>query len=159
VIEPHNAAEQYVPEAGAVSIVVLDPSKSGDAARVARWDFDAPAVLQKLDTPKAARGIHLTMPWPDGPPTSERLHVFVRYETADGRRIQTDREILVSPPGHASQRWTPRQPGRSQTAGQREPTDRSAGPKVPEPALAEPIPAPAAPETVAASPPAWSPLR
>lgn len=159
LIEPRNAAEQYVPEAGAVSIVVLDPSKPGDAARVARWDFDAPAVLQKLDTPKAARGIHLTMPWPAGPPTSERLHVFVRYETADGRRIQTDREIVLLQPGQASQRWTPRQPGRNQASGKREPSDRSAGPKVPEPAPAEPIPTPAAPETVAASPPAWSPLR
>jgi hypothetical protein len=79
VIEPRNAAEEYVPEAGAVSIVVLDPSKVGEAARVARWDFDAEATGEKLKARKAARGIHLSMPWPAGAPTRYKLHLFVRY--------------------------------------------------------------------------------
>ena len=37
------------------------------------------------------------MAWPDGPPKHHQLHVFVRYVTADGRKLQTDRPINVAP--------------------------------------------------------------
>jgi hypothetical protein len=108
VVEPRNAGEEYVPEAGPISIVVLDPSRQGDAARVARWDFDLSAARQKLAGSAAATGIKLELPWPAAPPAANRLHLFVRYETADGRKLQTDREIFLTPPGQASSRWTPR---------------------------------------------------
>lgn len=108
VLEPRNAADQYVPQAGAVSVVVLDPSKAGDAARIARWDFTLTAAQQKLQTTSAAKGLHLEMPWPASAPSSNQLQLFVRYETADGRRLQTDREIYITPPGQIAQRWTPR---------------------------------------------------
>ena len=39
------------------------------------------------------------MAWPDGPPKHHKLHVFVRYVTADGRKLQTDRPIDVASPG------------------------------------------------------------
>ena len=108
VLEPRNAADQYVPQAGAVSVVVLDPAKEGEAARIARWDFTLTATQQKLQTASAAKGIHLEMPWPASPPSAGKLQLFVRYETADGRRLQTDREIFITPPGQVAQRWTPR---------------------------------------------------
>ena len=44
VLEPRNAAGDYVALAGPVSIVVLDGEVAGDEARVARWDFDAAAA-------------------------------------------------------------------------------------------------------------------
>ncbi len=132
VIEPRNAADEYVPQAGAVSIVVLDPAQAGDAARVARWNFDLAATQHKLAARTAARGIQLQMPWPATAPAADKLHLFVRYETADGRRLQTDREIFLAQPGQLSQRWTPRQ-----------------GPR-------EPLPVAAA---ATATPPAWSPFR
>lgn len=108
VVEPRNVGEEYVPEAGPISIVVLDPSRQGDAARVARWDFDLSAARQKLADSAAATGIKLELPWPATPPAANRLHLFVRYETSDGRKLQTDREIFLTPPGQASSRWTPR---------------------------------------------------
>ena len=108
VLEPRNAADEYVPEAGAVSVVVLDPAKEGEAARIARWDFTLTATQQKLQTTSAAKGIHLEMPWPASPPTANQLKLFVRYETADGRRLQSERDIYITPPGQIAQRWTPR---------------------------------------------------
>jgi hypothetical protein len=141
-IEPRNAADEYVPAAGPVSIVVLDPSRVGEAARVARWDFDLAAAQQKLDSSKAARGIAWQLPWPTAAPAADKLHLFVRYETADGRRVQTDREIFIAQPGQVSQRWTPRQPGRE-----------------PLPVAKAAPPAPPAPMATAASAPAWSPFR
>ena len=127
VIEPRNAAEEYVPQAGAVSIVVLDPTRQGEAARVARWDFDLSTTRGKLQTSAATRGIALQMPWPATAPTSTTLHLFVRFETPDGRRLAADREIYVAPLGQASQRWTPRPPERQRPAEVARGGDRGQG--------------------------------
>ncbi|MGI8979666.1 MAG: hypothetical protein ACR2FY_10595 [Pirellulaceae bacterium] len=107
LIEPRNAANQFVPLAAPVSVVVLDPNKTGEDARLARWDFTAAEATEKLvkgDT----RGIHLKLPWPAKPPASARLEVFVRYETPDGKKLQGEKEVFIALPGQFSQRWTPR---------------------------------------------------
>jgi cell division protein FtsB len=108
VIEPRNAADEFIPEAGSLSLVLLDPERQGDAARIARWDFDLEAARQILADSDSGRGFKLEMPWPAAAPTANRLRLFVRYETPDGRRVQTDRDIYVSPPGQSLSRWTPR---------------------------------------------------
>jgi hypothetical protein len=107
LVEPRNAANQFVPLAGPVSVVVLDPSKNGDDARIARWDFSQDQATEKL-AQGAARGIHLKLPWPAKPPDSAKMEVFVRYETPEGQKLQADKEIFVALPGQFSQRWTPR---------------------------------------------------
>jgi hypothetical protein len=144
VIEPRNAGDEFVPEAGAVSVVVLDPSKAGEAARVARWNFAAAETREKLASSAAARGIRLQMPWPATPPASQRLHLFVRYETADGRQLQTDREIFLTPQGQVSERWTPR------------PVERQRPAATPPPQVAQ-QPKTAVPDLL--TPPAWTPYR
>jgi hypothetical protein len=155
VIEPRSADDQFVPQSGGVSVVVLDPTKAGDAARVARWDFAAGEVQQKLAASSAARGIRLQMPWPATPPTSDKLHVFVRYETADGRRLQSDREVFVAQPGQLSQRWTPRQRDRSTVAAAIAETPQAAPPALlPVGTGTQQDAAP-----VATAAPAWSPFR
>jgi hypothetical protein len=116
VVEPRNAAGQFVPEAGAVSVVVLDPDRQGEAARIARWDFDLSAARQMLAASSPSPGLTLEMPWPAAAPAATRLKLYVRYETADGRRLETDREIFVSPPGQAIGRWTPRSVDRPQAS-------------------------------------------
>jgi hypothetical protein len=157
VVEPRNAADEYVPRAGAVSIVVLDPSKAGEEARVARWNFDLAATQQKLQTGAAPRGIKLQLPWPAGAPASERLHLFVRYETADGRLVQTDREVFLTPPGQLSQRWTPRPADRQRPAiaAERASAEPPQIARQPQPGPA--LPSGAAPNLLA--PPTWSPYR
>jgi hypothetical protein len=107
VLEPRNAAGQFVSEAGPVSIVVLDPDQQGEAARIARWDFDQTAMRQLLAA-SSGRDIKLEVPWPASAPTASKLKLFVRYETSDGRRLQADREIFVTLKGQALSRWTPR---------------------------------------------------
>lgn len=107
VVEPRNAAEECVAEAGTLSVVVLDPQQAGDAARLARWDFDESEVRQLL-ADSAGKALDLELPWPAAAPTTERIQIFVRYETSDGRRLQTDREIHLTPAGLAKGSWTPR---------------------------------------------------
>ena len=62
-------------------------------ARIARWDFDAAELADKFDH-GTTRGLNLTLPWPATPPPGEKLHLFVRYVAPDGRKLQSDREIL-----------------------------------------------------------------
>jgi hypothetical protein len=108
VIEPRNASGELVREAGAISIVVLDPDRQGEAARVARWDFDSSAGRQLLAASTPGRGLKVEVPWPAAPPATNRLKLFVRFETEDGRKLQADREIFLTPHSEAIGRWTPR---------------------------------------------------
>jgi len=107
LIEPRNGANQFVPLARPVSVVVLDPSKNGDDTRLARWDFSETQIVEKLQQGET-RGIHLKLPWPAKPPVNARLEVFVRYETPDGKKLQAEKEIFIALSGQFSQRWTPR---------------------------------------------------
>jgi len=94
VIEPRNAKDQYVTAVGSVSVVVLDPSKKGEFARVARWDFEAAEAAKLLRTTPTQRGLFLELPWPQTAPKNPTLRLFVRYQTADGKRFQIDRDIM-----------------------------------------------------------------
>jgi hypothetical protein len=149
LIEPRNRHDQYVPQAGAVSIVVIDPAQPNESARIARWDFDLSATQQKLQSSRAADGIHLELPWPAKAPAHNRLKLFVRYETADGRKLQTDREIFVALPGEISQRWTPRAAVADAATADASPQTPAQPPATV--AVKEPAPEPAKPASAAPS--------
>ncbi len=116
VIEPRNAAGQYVAVAGELSIVVLDPALQGEAARVARWDFTVHETREMMTQSAFGKGVHLRLPWPNQPPANTQLHVFVRYTSADGSRLEVDREIFVEQAGNVSARWTPLAPEKGATS-------------------------------------------
>ncbi|MGE0756385.1 MAG: hypothetical protein AB7O38_05175, partial [Pirellulaceae bacterium] len=95
---------------------LLDPQQAGEAARFAKWEFDAPAVRDQMRDTAKGKGIHLRLPWPAGTPPSGRMHLFVRYVTVDGRKLEADRELFLSLPGQITQRWTPRPAGPARSA-------------------------------------------
>jgi len=172
LVEPRNRSGGFVPEAARVSIVLLDPAKTGEEARLARWDLDAEAVGKTLQTDSLDRGLLFRLPWQGALPERSRAHLFVRYVTADGRKVEADREIRVGRPDRVAQSWTPRptpvpeQPAsREVTASWQPPADRDE--PVVAPAVAEvPMPAKPAtgakaekPEPVAPSGRFWNPER
>jgi hypothetical protein len=108
VFEPRNADDAYVPRAGDVSIVVLDPAAEGEAQRVARWNFQMDEAVHHVRTKQFGRGLNFNLPWPGDPPPRTRLHLFVRYTSDDGREFQADREIEIREAGEFSNRWTPK---------------------------------------------------
>lgn len=108
LIEPRNAAGQFVAKPAAISIVLLDPLQRDDQARFARWDFDLSAAQRMMKPQGSDRGLHVQVPWTETPPTTDRLHLFVRYSTEDGRVLESDREIVLRLPGMVADRWTPR---------------------------------------------------
>lgn len=108
IVEPRNKEDQFVQQAGPVSIVVIDPEIEGKEGRIARWDFDSIEVGKLMKKKGLGRGIHFKLPWPNKPPENNKLKVFVRYQTLDGRKLEADRDITIAKLGQFSQRWTPR---------------------------------------------------
>jgi len=106
MIEPRNKDDQFVPKPAPVTIVLLDPSKTGSSARYARWDFGEDVSRKVLRSGTLDRGLHFRMPWPETPPDGDRLHLFVRYTTEDGRKLEVNREITVRPPERAAADWS-----------------------------------------------------
>jgi len=105
VVEPRDRQDRYVAAPGEVSVVLLDPTLD---ARVARWDFSAVETARMFHDWTFGRGIQLEMTWPGEPPKNRELHVFVRYTTADGRRLEVDQPIRVEPAGRSVAGWSAR---------------------------------------------------
>lgn len=108
LIEPRNAAGQFVPQAGNMTVVVLDPAAEGDAARVARWEISKTEVGRRMLDTRPERGIRMQLKWPEKRPEHAKLKLFVRYEAPDGRLIESHSDVFIALPGQLSQRWTPR---------------------------------------------------
>ncbi len=94
VVEPRDFGGNIVNVPGDISVALLDPALAGDEARLARWDFVA-AETQGMIRTGSQPGIHLRLPWNSAPP-HDRLKVFVRYTTRDGRKLQAERLISVA---------------------------------------------------------------
>jgi len=105
LVEPRDALGQMAPVAGPISVVVLDRGMSGNAARVARWDFTAEQAASLYRRTPHGEGFYLEMPWPGTPPARSHLHLFVRYTTKDGRNLEASREIDVALPPQRQQGW------------------------------------------------------
>ncbi|MDA7951145.1 MAG: hypothetical protein MPJ24_06620 [Pirellulaceae bacterium] len=107
VFEPRNQTGQYVPLAGPVSVVLLDPQKEGPTARIARWDFTAEETRAVLGQSALGRGIHLAIPWVSSRPENEKLQLYVRYQTTEGVNLEANREVYIDLPGKTFATWTP----------------------------------------------------
>ena len=144
VVQPRGEDGRLLRAAAAVSVVVLDPTSPGESARVARWDFSVDEVARAYNRSSPAQGFHLEMLWPDEAPVNNRLHLFVRYSTGDGRRYESDNEIEVDLPGRPAQGWSASRPiDRESQAASRATSDwRRRQARIQSPAPVEPTPKP-----------------
>jgi hypothetical protein len=94
VVEPRDQAGNIVLAAGQTSVALIDPALAGEQARLARWDFSA-AETERAMHAGSESGIHLRLPWRSAP-SHDRLKVFVRYTTRDGRKLQAEQTIAVA---------------------------------------------------------------
>jgi hypothetical protein len=94
VVEPRDFAGNIINVPGKISVALLDPALNGEQARLARWDFSA-GETQTMMRAGSQPGIHLRLPWVSTP-AHDRLKVFVRYSTRDGKLLQTERLIGVA---------------------------------------------------------------
>lgn len=162
VLEPRDASGRMVDAPADINVALLDPAFQGDAARIARWNFTAAETASLFRRTGTGGAIHLAMAWPENPPKHNKLHLFVRYLTADGRKLEANQPIEIALPGDKTARWTPSETRRSSDS----PTEPSAAPnswrQSDVPTARNPAPPPrTATRTSAANPerPVWSPER
>jgi hypothetical protein len=93
-----------------LSVVLLDPSRPGETARLGKWDFGPDDVRSMIhDQPttsgQANSAIQVTIPWGDQKPDASKVIAHVRLSAAEAL-MQTQGEIATAQPSMAQ--WTPR---------------------------------------------------
>lgn len=162
VVQPLDDGGRRAVAAGPISVVLIDPALSGEAARVARWDFTAEETAAMYRKSGSAEGFHLELRWPDGTSLAhDDLRLFVRYTTADGRKLQAEKPIEIAlaggpPPRDATARSTPTW-RRKETIEQRPQTPDFSSSRLEAPA--PPPPPPDVPVAQSSRRPTWSPER
>lgn len=96
VVEPRGADNQIIPAAAKISAVLMDPLLPGNSARIGRWDFTAEQAGASYAKSDESDGLHLELPWYQSVPEHSELLLFVRYHTADGRKLDADRSVTIS---------------------------------------------------------------
>lgn len=99
VVEPRAADGKLVRQPGELSVMLVDPSKSGPTSRVARWDFSSVEAAAAFRKSPLGRGVHLELPWPADPPQTDTLELYVRVVTPAGKKLIAEAEIGVDPDG------------------------------------------------------------
>lgn len=94
-VEPRDDEGRLTRAPGAVSVVVMDPSKTGAAARVARWDFQAHEFAKYFKKSAFGEGLLYELQWPGEPPASRDLMLFVRYITPEGAKLTSDAPLNI----------------------------------------------------------------
>lgn len=102
VVEPWDASNQMLADAADIHVVLIDPAEPAETSRYAQWRFDAKEAT-KLFRDGDVPGLHLELPWPGDPPSHDQLHLFVRYTTSDGRKLETDSVVEIELGGRG--RW------------------------------------------------------
>lgn len=106
VIEPRDTASRLTEATGDIAIAVLDPSQTGPAARLARWNFSADEVATHFKGTEAGGGLHFRLTWPDATPTVDNLLLFVRLTTADGQQFVAEYALQPTAEANPAAAWT-----------------------------------------------------
>ncbi len=108
VLQPYNAAGEFVPLPADLMILALDLSREEKKATIGRWTLSAADVKSKLNPIGSSQGIHLSLSFSGSAPQCDRVVVFAYYTLADGRRLPAETEIMLNNMHRQSTAWVPR---------------------------------------------------
>ncbi len=156
VVEPRDERDRYLAAPAEITVVVLDPARD---SRIARWEYTIAETAELFHDSTFGRGIQLEMGWPKEGPKNRDLHVFVRYTTADGRKLDVDQAIRVEPRVDGESGWAAR-PARSRQDDAQDTAAASGQPTSSEPQAGSEADGRPSPRTAGRiDRPAWSPER
>jgi hypothetical protein len=99
LIQPKSASGAVIDEAGNLTINLIDSAASQGQRRIGQWTFlKEEAELFFAEDEFDNRGILLDLQWDKIIPTNKRLTVYVRFETPEGRIMETTSDIIIDPP-------------------------------------------------------------
>jgi len=103
LLQPKAADGSIVDEAGNLTISLIDPAADQGERQIGQWTFlKEEALLFFAEDEFENRGILLDLKWDQVIPTNKRLTVYVRFETADERVMETTSDIIIDPPSDLS---------------------------------------------------------
>jgi hypothetical protein len=79
-----------------IDVALLDPALAGDPeARVGNWHLDAQAVARQWRDHVSGGQLLAKLNWPNQPPRSRHLRLYVRTVTADGQSTIVEQDVQV----------------------------------------------------------------
>ena len=79
-----------------VDVALLDPTLAGDPeARVGNWHLDARAVARQWRDHASGGQLLAKLKWPNQPPRSRHLRLYVRTVTVDGQSTIVEQDVRV----------------------------------------------------------------
>ena len=99
LLQPLDTAGEVMEQAGNLSISVIDEQADQGEQQIGYWEFvRSEAELFFARDEFDNRGILLELPWEDQIPTHSNLSVYIRFETVDGRVLDTTEMVTIDPP-------------------------------------------------------------
>jgi len=89
---------------GELSVVLLDPSRAADDARLGRWEYDSDELRQMIRSGPGS-AIHVYVAWQDKMPSGKRVIAHVKL-SSDEMQMQAQAELKTAEVEVA--RWNPR---------------------------------------------------
>jgi hypothetical protein len=108
VLQPRNAAGEFLAQPAELTVSILDPEVQDESGRIGIWRFTPQQIEQAIKKQGNAKGIHVDISLEGKVPAGKKVLVFVRYQTADGRRVESNYEYTLSAPGDLDSKWLPR---------------------------------------------------
>lgn len=103
LLQPKSATGDVIDEAGNLTISLVDAAADQGQRQIGQWTFlKEEAELFFAEDEFDNRGILLDLKWDKIIPTNKRLTVYVRFETPDGRIMETTSDIIINPPSGLS---------------------------------------------------------
>lgn len=103
LLQPKSATGDVIDEAGNLTISLVDAAADQGQRQIGQWTFlKEEAELFFAQDEFDNRGILLDLKWDKIIPTNKRLTVYVRFETPDGRIMETTSDIIIDPPSGLS---------------------------------------------------------
>ncbi|HIM30534.1 MAG TPA: hypothetical protein EYG57_13425 [Planctomycetes bacterium] len=87
LVQPLDQDGEVLAVPGPISVELMD---SEGRAHIARWEFSRDEVEQAFSADNLGVGYRLDMSWKGEPPSTDQLHVFVRYHGPGGGNWQAD---------------------------------------------------------------------
>ncbi len=108
LLRPRSASGETLLQSGGLTVSVIDPSAPTASQRIGLWKFlPAETELFFSDESPETRGILLHLPWEKTVPSGKEVVVFVRFQTSDGRRLETTANIRITPRGQSAADGSP----------------------------------------------------
>jgi hypothetical protein len=108
VLQPRNAAGDFLAQPAELTVSIIDPEVQDESGRIGIWRYTAQQIEQSIKKQGNAKGIHIDISLEGKVPAGKKVLVFVRYQTADGRRVENSYEYTLSAPGDLDSKWLPR---------------------------------------------------